>query len=288
VSTVSATSTAAAPAAPPPASELCQNCGAALSGEYCAQCGQRHHAGTPTLRHVLAEFADDYLHLDSKLPQTLWALLAKPGLLTVEFLAGRRARFVGPFKLYVLCSLLFFGVQALRSNWGPEPVPGATQEKPIDFEAHAKDPDRSAFGRFIEHAVKAKLDHKRPSEIQKIAARAFSRFVPDGMLVLLPLVALLFKLLNRRRYYAEHFVFALHLHSVGYLAFTLMELAQGGLFALAVLAALGVSVVIAFRRTYAQSWPRTLLKLAVVAGAYPLMLSCMIGAVMVGGLWIGS
>jgi hypothetical protein len=280
--------TAAVSTSSPPAAEVCQNCGATLSGDYCAQCGQRHHAGAPTLRHVLAEFADDYLHLDSKLPQTLWALLAKPGLLTVEFLAGRRARFVGPFKLYVLCSLLFFGVQALRANWGPTPAPGATQEKPIDFEAHAKSSDTSAFGRFIEGAVKAKLDHKRPSEVQKIVARAFSRYVPDGMLILLPLVALLFKLLNRRRYYAEHFVFALHLHSVGYLAFTLMELVESGFFALAVIGALGASVVIAFRRTYAQSWPRTLLKLAVVAGAYPLMLSFMIAAVMVAGLWIGS
>jgi hypothetical protein len=233
---------------------------------------------------VLGEFADDYLHLDSKLPRTLWALIARPGHLTQAFLSGARARYVGPFKLYVLCSIVFFGLQALVQARHPPPV---SPKADVPIEIKASEPAPGLAG-FMERALKAKLDHKRPSEVNKMATRAAATYLPNGMLVLLPLVALLFKLLNRRRYYTEHFVFALHLHAVGYLAFALMIAAQTPRVGFPMILGLGLYVVIAFKRVYAQSWPRTLLKLGVVAVAYPLMLGTMVGAVVATGIWFGA
>jgi Protein of unknown function (DUF3667) len=51
--------------------------------------------------------------LDTKLWKTLVPLVLRPGLLTEEFLAGRRTRYVRPLKLFLTVSITFFAVTAL-------------------------------------------------------------------------------------------------------------------------------------------------------------------------------
>src|ERR1700721_3601499 len=77
----------------------CANCDATVSGHYCAHCGQKAEHAVHSLWHFLSEVAEDLTHADSRLWQTLEALLFKPGFLTCEFLAGRRARHTPPFPL---------------------------------------------------------------------------------------------------------------------------------------------------------------------------------------------
>lgn len=86
------------------------NCGAPLAGEYCTVCGQRHEPHVHTLGHFAGEALESITHADSRLWRTLGYLLVKPGLLTREFFAGRRARYLPPFRLYLVISLLFFVV----------------------------------------------------------------------------------------------------------------------------------------------------------------------------------
>ncbi|HLL53821.1 MAG TPA: DUF3667 domain-containing protein, partial [Myxococcaceae bacterium] len=91
----------------PPEPARCANCDAVVSEQFCARCGQKVGSTHVSLGHLLHEFVDDYFHLDSKLARTVLHLF-RPGHLTREFLAGRRMRYVGPFKLYLTASVLFF------------------------------------------------------------------------------------------------------------------------------------------------------------------------------------
>jgi hypothetical protein len=93
-------------------SEQCRNCGAPLTGPYCAQCGQFDAPSDPTLRELLADAWDALTSLDGKLAASLRLLLTRPGALTVEYLAGRRARYLAPFRLYLICSVVYFLVAA--------------------------------------------------------------------------------------------------------------------------------------------------------------------------------
>jgi len=61
-----------------------------------------------SLWHLIKEAAEDISHLDSRLWRTMQPLLFKPGFLTNEYLAGRRARFIPPFRLYLALSIIFF------------------------------------------------------------------------------------------------------------------------------------------------------------------------------------
>jgi hypothetical protein len=93
-------------------SERCRNCGAPLTGPYCSQCGQFDAPSDPTLRELLADAWDALTSLDGKLAASLRLLLTRPGALTVEYLAGRRARYLAPFRLYLICSVIYFLVAA--------------------------------------------------------------------------------------------------------------------------------------------------------------------------------
>ncbi len=52
-------------------------------------------------------------HADSRLWRTLWYLLGRPGFLTREFFEGKRVRYLPPFRLYLVISVLFFLVAGL-------------------------------------------------------------------------------------------------------------------------------------------------------------------------------
>src|SRR6266478_8708693 len=86
----------------------CENCGAQLSGKYCAQCGQPAIDYRRSFRHVIVDVLDSFLNWDSKFFATIGLLIAKPWCLTNEFLAGKRIRHVHPLRLYLLASILFF------------------------------------------------------------------------------------------------------------------------------------------------------------------------------------
>ena len=88
--------------------DRCLNCGAALSGQYCGQCGQRATSRLISLWELVRDAFGDLFELDSRLWRTLIPLLARPGRLTREYLEGRRARFMPPFRMYLVLSLVFF------------------------------------------------------------------------------------------------------------------------------------------------------------------------------------
>lgn len=91
----------------------CLNCGAQLAGQYCSDCGQKDDPHRPTFGHFVAETFESLTHADSRLWCTLRALLVRPGLLTAEYFAGRRARYLPPIRLYIVFSVTYFLLLAL-------------------------------------------------------------------------------------------------------------------------------------------------------------------------------
>ena len=91
-------------------SQSCLNCGKQLTGQYCGQCGQRATSRFISVWELLRDAFGDLFELDSRLWRTLAPLLVRPGLLTKDYLEGRRARYMPPFRMYLVLSLLFFVV----------------------------------------------------------------------------------------------------------------------------------------------------------------------------------
>jgi hypothetical protein len=104
---------APAPApAPEPTPAACLNCGARLDGPYCHACGQPVKGMIRPLSSMLHDVADTLFEFDSRTVQTLVPLYLRPGFLTREYFAGRRVRYVTPFRLYFFLSVIaFFAIQ---------------------------------------------------------------------------------------------------------------------------------------------------------------------------------
>jgi len=48
---------------------------------------------------LVKDVVGDLLNADSRVWRTLWPLAFRPGLLTEDFLRGRRARYTPPFRM---------------------------------------------------------------------------------------------------------------------------------------------------------------------------------------------
>jgi hypothetical protein len=104
----------------------CPNCGATVAGRFCSQCGQHAHAHR-RLTHVIGEFLNGLLHLDTKTWRTLPMVVFRPGTLTRDYVYGKRARYLSPLTMFLFSIfLLFFAFSFVDA---PVQVDGAPAEQ---------------------------------------------------------------------------------------------------------------------------------------------------------------
>lgn len=96
----------------------CANCEAPLQATYCGVCGQRAANCIVPLWQVTNEFLEDLWDLDLRILRTFPTFFFRPGQLTVEYVGGRRRRYIRPLRLYLFSSFLLFTVLAFTNLSG--------------------------------------------------------------------------------------------------------------------------------------------------------------------------
>jgi uncharacterized protein DUF3667/uncharacterized protein DUF4286 len=348
--------------------ETCPNCDTSLAGQYCGNCGQRAQSRLISLWQLLREAFGDLLELDSRLWRTLVPLIVRPGKLTGDYLEGRRARFMPPFRTYLVLSILFFlvaffdpreqfsiffeadtpaattdeaasaaeirdevlgqlveeGIIAEGENSTRLPAPNnptevlgsETTDVPVADEGETSNED-DAFNIQIGNGKTTTTNNCdeiesedwpawlpswiTPARMETVCERAVADNgkaflgklldnVPAALIALLPLMALILKMLYplSRRYYVEHVLFVVHFHAFFFLNLTLQILFSRltSLLrlpdAISTITSVTVSLYIlvylfkAMRRVYAQGWLATFAKYLVLLVAYFVGLTLMI------------
>jgi hypothetical protein len=179
----------------------CGNCGAELAGAFCHACGQKATGPDVSLHDFFHEAFHEFAHVDGKIVQTLRLLLTKPGLLTKEFLSGRRARYISPLRLYLTCSLLFFALAAFTPDERLSFVRVTYRPSPGDAPL-----DSATVQRYQQEASLR-------------AGRAVVHDFPRVMFALMPVFGLLTWVLYRkaRPFYAAHLYYSIHFHAFVFL-----------------------------------------------------------------------
>jgi len=170
-------------AKPPPKLEpmpvdgpFCRDCGARADVHYCPVCGQETQIEMPTVGHFLAEFAEQTLALQGQLWRTLHSLLFRPGQLTLDYVAGRRQRYVRPLRLYLAISISFFAMLGLTSGErlfrleGPAAEAGISEVRK-DLAAERAEREADGTSSEVEAQVAAKVD----AALAKVEAGAEGR-----------------------------------------------------------------------------------------------------------------
>ncbi len=180
---------------------------------------------------------------------TIKTLFRNPGMLTQEFLAGRRRTYTSPLRLYLAISISFFIIIAWFAQSGLLLEPG-------------QDPGFDAA----------------------VQARFLSEDLPRLMFIMLPIFALLMKVVYHDRLYFDHLIFSLHLHSVAYIILAMMLPLEAIASRHIVLLIMQVMpfvyflayFVLAVRRVYRSNWLVVAFKSAVVLFAYMIVVSVVI------------
>lgn len=207
-------------------------------------------------------------------------MFLKPGVLTADFLAGRRARWLSPLRVYLICSIAFFGSRAMLDEFGirtPREMAGVSFRRaegagpvtPEERQLIAEGPPGRILG--VERIERAMTDTRRFN-------REFEAAIPRAMFILLPVFALLTNLAWRKRHpkYPAHLYFTLHLHSALFGAMAAVSIAAGFIPSLAVAVAVGLLFPVytvwysltALRHVFGDSWPKTIGKAVLIAAAY--------------------
>ncbi len=249
----------------------CENCGTALTGPFCTQCGQPAVDYHRSFGSLLADAADAFLNLDARFFQSFGLLLFKPWRLTNEFIEGKRARHVHPLRVYLIASVIFFlvinflskdthlqtGGSADHTNFSIEgsapsvpivpvspspgdslgspslPSPSATSSPPKKaiFEDLDKLKDAPPFAKWVERRAKEKIGPT--GDRGDLFVKALIQNLAPMVLCCIPLFALVLKILYifKRRFYIEHLIFALHTHAFVFLS-TVVIIGLGFLLAL--------------------------------------------------------
>ena len=218
------------------ADERCRNCGAVLRGSYCSDCGQRADARIVSLWQFIGDVLDDLLNLDSRLWRTLLPLLVRPGRLTSDYLDGKRASYLPPFRTYLILSLIFFVTAAVLSvDWqlsvtraSPDVAERLPTADPVeDTNPCEAEIDLAELGPLANTEWEARIR----AACEKIVAdsgdslqRAIVDNIPTMMFFFIPLVALGMKCLYplSRPRYVEHLLFLFHFHAFFFLTLTLI------------------------------------------------------------------
>lgn len=176
---VPAPTAAISPVAPPP--KPCLDCGAPLEGKYCIACGQRAQLRNLSLPSLAHEAIHDLAQFDSRGWMTLRALLLRPGFLTSEFIHGRRTRYLPPFRLYLVLSLLFFVVLSCKPGGDGVAIrtgPGGTSTVVSGSDPEALKEAIEDVGR--ELGAEAASDPKAKAAAEKAIAMSQALADPDA------------------------------------------------------------------------------------------------------------
>jgi hypothetical protein len=271
----------------------CANCGAALSGSYCARCGQRALPSDPTLRELAEEAWDAFVSVDGKLVNTVRLLVLRPGEMTARYVAGHRAPFIPPLRLYLACSVAFFLLQSslpkservVKVNAST----GGTRKTPEQIEREVAAMHAPPWRKRLKLGAMRSAYTQEAGFAEQLIGRA-----PQAMFVLVPLQAGLLALVygRRRRRFPSHLVFALHVHAAvfallattGALVAAAPRLARG-LIALAGFLAIAAYVPLAMRRVYGGRWGATIARTAVVAALYSVALLAAVLVLILATMW---
>lgn len=183
--------------------KTCTNCGEASADVFCAKCGEKqpsHH--DLTVGHFLHEAVHELVHLDSKLFRTMRELVVKPGWLTAEYFAGRKKRYIAPLRLFLtLFAITFIAYSAFK----PVAIYSIEGLLSVDPKGQLKPAlEKAAKKRSLSYSdVTTRLEHRWQKNMSIVS------------MVSILAIALVLKLLYRRRYLTEHLVFGAH-----YMCFT--------------------------------------------------------------------
>ena len=193
----------------------CPNCATALQGGWCHGCGQKAEEYHRSIWHLVEEAFEGLFHYDGRFWNTLPRLVARPGDLTRDYLSGKRASQVPPFRIFLVVLVLVFlaGSLNIKANHqsfhlaapdSAEVQKHLTPAQRAEIQRDFRDPNKSTW---LKRRLIYALGH------QESFFEAVQHWAHQLAIVLLPIAALLLSAIfaaRRGSYVFDHLIFSMH------------------------------------------------------------------------------
>ncbi|WP_420851004.1 DUF3667 domain-containing protein [Polaribacter marinus] len=96
----------------------CLNCGYPFNGheKFCPDCGQENKGNKITFLSFIHEVFNGLFNFDAKFWRTIIPLLIKPGVVSRNYIEGKRQRYSNPFRFYLTVSIIFFLILGISKS----------------------------------------------------------------------------------------------------------------------------------------------------------------------------
>ena len=206
----------------------------------------------------------------------------------MEFVAGRRARFVPPIRLYLFASFAMFLILSFGSGLQVQGV--SVDDTAVEAAADSTEAPGQIEVDLGGGELEASLERRFAEGFQRVAedreqfSRDFLGRLAQAFFFLLPAFALFLKLAYRKRLYVHHVVFAIYLHALAFLLVAVVATPEALGFPMVsdimalILLVVPVHLVVGMKRFYGGSWTASILKGFAVSAAY----NVLAGVTMIG------
>lgn len=238
----------------------CLNCGNTVEERYCTHCGQENVESRQSAGHLFFHFFEDLTHYEGKFWSSMRLLMFRPGVLSREYLDGRRNRYLVPVRMYIFVSFITFVILGLL----PSPEKFTDDDRPpypkgySSVDAHDFALEFAEGGivylitsreyRSLAHydSVKKSLpENKRPDVyddffnermiyLSKFTplengdrfVASIGKSIPKALFFVMPLFALVIYFFHSRKkwLYFDHGIFTLHFFSFTLLFITILSI----------------------------------------------------------------
>ena len=201
---------------------------------------------------MIVHFVGDYFHYDNKFWRTIKTMFTKPGLITKEYIEGKRVKYLNPIQLYIFVTTVFFVFFMPRGEENSPTIDIKDTSKLIP-QNQIRPPEgltgistesgntQIGIGKYTpKESTKEEYDsvqNSLPKEqrdgflLRHVRHKSYDRTQDFGVLLmknfskvfflLLPFFALLLSILffRKKAFFIDHAIFSIHFHSFVFMLF---------------------------------------------------------------------
>lgn len=233
----------------------CKNCESLFEGHFCPNCGQSVKDFDRPFSVLFFDILANMWAFDTRVFKTLKSLLFKPGEMALDYVNGRRARYMPPFRLYIFISFIFFlllnisATNRVNKEWDLLTVKErgdtltSNRNSVISITRESNDGDSKTSRDLIDE-----IESNKEYYVSK-----FFTTLSWSLFIMMPLYASFLWLLFRKRhkYFLGHFIFAINQHSFLFIIFIILLI---------------VNFIFPNKTVYPENWLLILFPVYIVSG----------------------
>jgi hypothetical protein len=249
---------------------ICKNCDNEFSGHFCNNCGQSAKDFDRPVSVLIVDAMSNMWAFDTRLWKTLKSIMFKPGEMALDYMAGKRVRYMPPFRLYLFISFIFFLLLRLSTDAdtniklisiedkedskkeqvveiNPEYVDLAAIQNQINNESKKEISEKDKKGK------NGKRNFEEVKQNKELYISRFFTYLSWALIVMMPLYAMLLWFLFRKqqKHYLAHFIFSLNQHAFLFVIFSIL---------------ITISLIFPQKQTMYEAWLLMIFPVYLIAG----------------------